>query len=187
MVALLIASVVACGSDATAGAGVQAVSRAECPVGTRRVSTEEGVVTLCLPSTFSSRGPRGFARRRGDSLPEHWIAFSVDSTADWSADDPWPLRLASGPGCLADCASVDSVRSIQDTVAGVPAVGEVGLVSGGISGESATPSLVLSADLAGGQRLVINARSSSLFVIDTLLAYAKTVQVVSGPVRRAAP
>jgi hypothetical protein len=143
------------------------------------MTTLDRTATLCLPIGFTPRGPQSFGRSRGDTLPEQWIALYVNRVTTPLAREQWPVRLASGPTCLADCTTVDSLRSIRDTLVGVVAIGEVGLVSGGFSGEHRTPSLVLNADVGGGVHVVVYAHCSTLAIIDSLRALARTVRLTT--------
>jgi hypothetical protein len=150
---------------------------AACPTSSQRAWTPDSTVSLCVPAGFTARGPRRFARARGDSLPEHWIAVSIDSASDHSADEPWPVTLASGPQCSADCTTVDALRVSTDTIAGAPAHTEVGLVSGGISGEVRLPAYVASAELRPGLRLIVHAYSPDTLLLDSLRAAVRTIEL----------
>jgi hypothetical protein len=153
------------------------VRTSACPSRWREAWTADSVAALCLPAGFLPRGPRRFARPRGDTLPEHWIAISVDSTAHWSTGDAWPLRLGSGPGCLADCTTVEDSRVYADSVAGVLGHLETGLVSGGIAGEIRQPALVASAEVRPGLRVVVNALSPDRALLDSLRLATRSIRV----------
>jgi hypothetical protein len=156
------------------------VAASACSPPWQEVWTADSTIALCVPAGFDAQGPNGFARTRGDALPEHWIAVSVAHGADqWSSGDRWPLQLASGAGCVADCTTVEALRSYTDTIANVPAYVEVGLVSGGLSGEVRQPAMVLSAEVRPGARLVVNALSPDTLLLDSLRIAAHSIRVGS--------
>ncbi len=138
---------------------------------------------LCLPGGFVSRGPHGFARPRGDTLPEHWLAVSVDRGPALRDGEPWPLTLASGVACLADCATAEDVTRSRTTTAGVPAYVERGLVSGGFAGEVRVPALVASLDGRPSWTAVVHVRTPATRMRDSLAAAVGTLRVYPAAVR----
>jgi len=135
---------------------------------------------LCLPAGFVARAPRRFARPRGDTLPEHWIAISVQRSPALRKGERWPLTLASGAGCLADCTTAEAIIASHDTVAGVPAYIERGLVSGGISGERRLPALIASLDGRPAWTAVVQTYTPDPLLRDSLAAALRTLHIYPG-------
>ena len=139
---------------------------------------------LCLPPGFRSRGSWSFARRRGDTLPEHYVFIRVEPGVRDSANDRWPLKLSSGPRCLADCTTTESLVVVRDTLAGVPAYIEQGLVSGGIQGDQRVPALVANLDGQPEWTAIVQVRTPSAAVRDSLAAALRTLRVFPQRVQR---
>ena len=171
-------------STATAAcAAPEQLAELTCPVPSEARWLPDSSVGLCLPAGFEPRGPRGFARSRGDTLPEHWIAISLHQQPALEPDERWPLTLASSDDCIADCATVEQLAVRRDSFAGVPAYIESGLVSGGFSGEVRTPALVASLDGRPAWTAVVNVLSPSTAVRDSLDAALTTLRVRPSRVR----
>ena len=137
----------------------------------------DSIAVLCLPPGFVTTGPRRFARPRGDTLPEQWLAVMVQRDPALRTGEPWPLTLASGAQCLADCASAEDVVTSRDTIAGVPTYIERGLVSGGIAGEHRVPALVASLDGRPGWTAVVQVRTVDAVLRDSLAAALASLRI----------
>ena len=114
--------------------------------------------------------------RLGDRL----IVSRINWPEDWHSQDPWPLHLASGSNCLADCASADSLVVHADTVAGVPAYVETGLVTGGEPGFRRDPVLVASWSPSEHIRVIVYGFAARPATLDTLRSMARSVSVAGG-------
>jgi hypothetical protein len=137
----------------------------------------DSTVAVCLPPGFVTRSPRRFARPRGDTVPEHWIAVSLVQDSAVPEVERWPLTLSSGNQCFADCTTAERVITSHDTVAGVPAYIERGLVSGGISGERDIPALVASLDARPAWTAVVQARTPDSLLRDSLFSALRTLRI----------
>jgi hypothetical protein len=143
----------------------------------------DSAAALCLPPGFVARGPRRFARPRGDTLPEQWIAVMVQRDPALRPGERWPLTLASSAQCIADCTSAEDVVTAHDRIAGVPAYIERGLLSGGIAGEHRVPALVASVDGRPGWTAVVQVRTADPLLRDSLAAALTTLHIYSKAVR----
>jgi hypothetical protein len=99
------------------------------------------------------------------------------------AGEQWPLRLASGPTCLADCTTAENVVSSRDTLAGVPAYVERGLVSGGIAGERRVPRLVASLDGRPRWTAAVQVSTPDSILRDSLAMALKSLRIFPAAVR----
>jgi hypothetical protein len=147
---------------------------AACPLAWQRRLIADSTATICVLPGFLARNSRRYARPRGDTLPETWFSVSAGATANWH--DSWPIRLASGADCLADCATAEAVRPIVETIAGRGTVGERGLVSGGFSGLRRQPMLIMNVELRPQLRAVVYGVAHDSTTLDTLLMVARTVR-----------
>jgi hypothetical protein len=91
------------------------------------------------------------------------------------------MRLESGPGCLADCATVEDLKKISDTIDGKVVAGERGLVTGGFIGERRTPSYILNWQPTPDLRIVVQGRAPSVRTLDTLILIGRTVRLRTIP------
>ena len=137
----------------------------------------DSTVAICLPPRFVARSPRRFSRARGDTVPEHWIAVSLVQDSAVPEGERWPLTLSSGNQCVADCTTAERVITSHDTVAGVPAYIERGLVSGGISGVRDIPALVASLDGRPAWTAVVQARTPDPLLRDSLFSALRTLRI----------
>jgi hypothetical protein len=137
----------------------------------------DSTVAICLPPRFVARSPRRFSRARGDTVPYHWISVSLVQDSAVPEGERWPLTLSSGNQCIADCTTAKRVIASHDTVAGVPAYIERGLVSGGISGERDIPALVASLDGRPAWTAVVQARTPDPLLRDSLFTALRTMRI----------
>ena len=137
----------------------------------------DSTVAVCLPARFVARSPRRFARSRGDTVPQHWISVSLKQDSVVPEGKRWPLTLSSGNQCIADCTTAESVITSHDTVAGVRAYIERGLISGGISGERRIPALIASLDGRPAWTAVVQARTPDPFLRDSLFDALRTLRI----------
>lgn len=154
-----------------------------CPAPTEAQWLPDSSAGLCLPPGFEPHGPWRFARSRGDTLPEHWISVRVRPHPALDPGEQWPLRLASPGYPCPDCTTAEDVMVRRDSIAGVAAYLELGRVSGGISGERQAPALVTSLDGRPAWTAVVNGRSASVIVRDSLAAALATLRVYPARVR----
>jgi hypothetical protein len=178
-----IAFVAALSTATAACAAPEQLAALTCPAPSESHWLPDSSAGLCLPAGFEPRGRRGFARARGDTLPEHWLAISVHQQPALEPGEQWPLTLASSADCIADCATVEQLAVRRDSLAGVPAYIETGLVSGGFSGEEQAPALVASLDGRPAWTAVVNVISPSTAIRDSLAAALATLRVWPSRVR----
>ena len=149
------------------------------------VWTADSSVALCIPPDFVSAGPNAWGRRKAngafaDLLSVQLLSWPQDSTTL----SGWPPHLASGPNCLADCATADSVTVHRDTVAGVQVSTEVGLVSGGEPGFRRHPFLVRGWTLTNTSRGFAQGWTTNPATLDTLRDILKTVRSLTERIKQ---
>ena len=170
----------ASGSELRHG-GLRARSEAVRPPGCGRFGHREwnadSTFALCAPDGFVRIDENTWARLRpGSPGPEvltvHLIRWPEDSAQLRS----WPLRLTPTIACRADCVTVDSVTVHTDTIAGVPAHTETGLLSGGLTGLRREPHLVTTWQISSTRRGVAQGQAAAAATLDTLREAVSSLQ-----------
>lgn len=120
-----------------------------CPPTWSAQFSPDSSIAICAPTAFRSEASSGagsgrWYRAHGTTPVGEWLAIRVEARDAVEPTDPWPIRLASGTGCLADCTRVDSLTVRQDSLTGVLAHVETARVTGGVSGMAGQPLLVAS-------------------------------------------
>jgi len=138
-----------------------------CPGDEWRIHTTDSLVSFCLPHDFVVRNPRVWLRFRGEEKPWDFLSVHDDSDST-NFPNPWPLHLASGRTCFADCVTVEHLRTDDFEIAGFSAHLERGLVTGGFSGEKRNPALTVSVSDQRHRWILIQARALRASTIDTI-------------------
>lgn len=168
LIGLLASLVVAClARDERRHA--DALSALMCGDGWDRLASADTTVVFCAPPGFRAERPDRWRRAAPDPLTGDWFSLAA---LTWPADSAfagrWPPRLASGPTCLADCATADSIVVFADSVARGVARGETGRVSGGMPGFRRQPMLVWGWEGGGSRRLHVTALASTPATLDSI-------------------
>ena len=122
-----------------------------------------------MPLGFRAETPNRWRRAVPDPLRGDWfVVYTLTWPADSQPGTEWPPRLASGAGCLADCARADSAIAFADSVDRGVARGELGLMSGGMPGFQRQPTLEWGWQGSGSQRFLLMAFTTTPATLDSL-------------------
>ena len=109
LLAWLAFSASACGRATT-----RVAARPVCPSAWRAGWSSDSSIAICLPPGFAAasgalrEGHQRWERRPVGQPVGDWLSGSLDTAAAPPPAGRWPPHLASGPACVADCATVDS-------------------------------------------------------------------------------
>jgi hypothetical protein len=156
---------------------VRQVATTRCPIGREAPQAAPSQYTLCLPTDFGAFDAGAWSRsRRGSRGAETFSIVLLQDSSAIHRYDPWPPVLGNDKRCLADCVTVESLIVHIDTVFGVEARTETGLVSGGFVGYSRAPSLVSGWRNADGSGGVADAVVDNPLTLDTLRMALRTLR-----------
>lgn len=157
-----------------------AQTSSRCPAAWTEQSSADSLVAICLPQEFragSSRFSGAHTWKRPAPTPgdSDWVAVAI--LGDSTGHDTWPPPLASPPGCVSDCYTVESAVVHTDTLAASPVRLETGLVTGG------TERAERAARLVGGwitprrTRILLVGAAARPESLDTLRAALRTLRI----------
>lgn len=146
-----------------------AAGRPICGGTSHREWNEDSSFALCVPDGFRRADRNSWVRvRRGSASLELLTVELIHWPEDSAQLRSWPLRLAAGADCRADCIEVDSVAVYVDMVAAFVAHTETGLLSGGFAGLRREPHLVMTWTMSAERRGFAQARTASPATLDTV-------------------
>ena len=150
----------------------------QCLPNTLAVWSADSLIALCVPSDFVPGSTGGWGRPGVGTSFHDFISLEV---LTWPRDSTsigqWPPHIASGSNCFADCATADSVRVHDDSIAGFRAQVETGLASGGIQGWRRKPFLITGWTVSDSLRVYGYAWARRSATIDSLRVLLSTVRL----------
>jgi hypothetical protein len=149
-----------------------------CPPTWRADWVGDSTAALCIPPGFERFDATSW--HRGQPADDFFSVEFLQWPDDSASLHAWPPHLGSGPDCLGDCSRVDSLGVHVDSIAGMGARTEVGLVSGGLPGWQRMPMFRTGWILSADRRGFAQGWARGPLTIDTLRQAVRTLQLAGG-------